>query len=197
MPAEVETGFIISLASCWNDSLLSTGCKDVGAFARDVATIFGAIAIPVVIWVATNRREKKQATLNLINTLYTVPEVIDRLARLYRYRKYEEAGKTTKLQNPYDDQNSYDVLFDTATVLNYFEAACVQIKQKAVYKKLIYESGSRQLIGVRQVILGRFVAMTGIDPALAYPNLIEIADEFERPDSSVLVKIPNAKHNED
>ena len=132
--------------------------------------------------------EKKQATLNLINTLYTVPEVIDRLARLYRYRKYEEAGKTTKLQNPYDDQNSYDVLFDTATVLNYFEAACVQIKQKAVYKKLIYESGSRQLIGVRQVILGRFVAMTGIDPALAYPNLIEIADEFERPDSSVLLK---------
>ncbi len=109
--------------------------------ARSIAIIFGAIAIPFVILRQTRKAEKNLATIDLIRTAMSAPEVIDRMEWLYHYRVFRDGDDGEKdsssehesQYNPYvPDQ--YSEIFDLVMVLNYFESVCYQITEKAVDK---------------------------------------------------------------
>lgn len=168
--------FLPSLASCWNDGLLSYTCENVLDTIQNLATVIGAILIPLAIWTSTARREKKHATLNLISSIAASQVVVERLERLYQYRKYKE--KPTNYIDPYEGNGSPHLIFDLIIVLNYFETACIEIRNKSVDEELVFKTCAVTLTGVRNAHLSHLGKITGIEPAEVYPNLNQIAYDW-------------------
>ena len=171
-------------------------------FAANIAVILGALGIPLVLYLVGKFAEKKRATLETIKTLSTAPEIVDRLNRLYQSRLYEdavEAGvpEADRPTNPYREENGNKLIFDIVLVLNYFDAACVEILNKAVIEKRLYAASKDHIIGVRKVILSRLERLTGQDQSQAYSHLIEISNRWEnraiRKQHSLVGKIPKIK----
>lgn len=148
-----------------------------------VAGALGALSIPIVIWIATGRREKKRLTIQLINNITTLSGVVDRQERLYLYRKYEELPEEERakknIKNPYDNITE-SLLFDSAIYLNFMEAACFEIEKKAVYRKPLYETADAVIVGVKEIVLNRYVKLTGIDPKKHYPYLLKVVCRLKK-----------------
>lgn len=151
-----------------------------------IALIAGAIAIPGVIYWIGRASQKRRSTIDIIRTLGTAPEVVERMSRLYRYRLYEEAKIKTALSeekvvmppDPYEKQEEFSLLFDTVIVLNYYEGICVDVKHEMVDEDLLFHFGKDMLIGARDVILKRYEQLTGASGDEAWPYIGEIADRW-------------------
>ena len=168
---------------------LSPRCQLLVSQVRNILTILGAsgaLSIPFVIWFATGRRDKRRATLTLLNTMMTAPEIADRLERMYQYRIFNEfangenrGDSSDSPINPYEDGH-HNLMFDSVTVLNYFEAACVEIDRGTVFGGEVAEAAAPTIIGVRDVVLKRYSRLTGYDQTVNYPYIVGVADWCER-----------------
>jgi hypothetical protein len=137
------------------------------------------IAIPVVIWLLTNAIEKRRATLELARTLDH--PVRDHIQRLYLYRKHEEGVRANLSQtppNPYAD-GTHAFLFDSVTVLNYYEAICTEILAENLDEELLYKSIKNLVVGAMDVVLVRYSARLGADQSKNYANLVRLAKKWQ------------------
>lgn len=186
---------------CWV-SFSSTACQQQFIVPiKNVATLFGAmgaLSIPFLLLFLSRSHEKKRATLALVNTIMTAPEVVERMERLYYYRKHKEAVVQSISHPPPDPYKGRDeaLLFDTVIVLNYFETACLEILTKAVNDRILFECANAPVLGVRRVILKRYADMTGLDVEKYYPHIVKVSDRWDDmlQTSPVLPQIPDKKN---
>ena len=152
--------------------------QEATEFLRNIALV----AIPFVLLIATRHIERKRATLNLIRILESAPEVVNRLERLYQFRKYEE-GKAKNLsqtpENPYEKSLAL-FYFDSVIVLNYYEAACAEIEENWVNEELLYKSARNSIIGMKEVVLKRYGDKVGSDQSDNYMKLCNVADRWRK-----------------
>ena len=154
--------------------------------ASEILRNIALVAIPFVLWYASRSAEKQRATLNLIRALESAPEIVERLERLYRYRKFEEGvepGLSQTPPNPYADFQA-QFLFDSVIVLNYYEAACAEIEAGAIHEELIYKSVRNSVIGMRDVVLTRYSEKVGSEQSKNYVRLCAVADRWKARASS-------------
>lgn len=157
-------------------TLIPTAVAEVVELVRNVALV----AIPFVLWAASRANEYRRATLDLIRNLETGGEIVDRLERLYQYRMYQEAidaGAQPTCTNPYA-QFPQQFRFDSVIVLNYFEAACVEILKGAVDEDMMFESTRNTIIGAADSVLGRYSRDIGNLQATGYNNLVTVAKRW-------------------
>ncbi|MCH9052384.1 MAG: hypothetical protein IIA72_15110 [Proteobacteria bacterium] len=158
--------------------------KDVVDTIWKGATVIGVLGIPVTIFLVGWFSEKRRATLHLVHEMATGLAVVERIYRLYQYRLYEEARAAASPDNPVVLQinpyegTGYSLLFDTVTVLNTYEAMCVEVSHKTVNEDILYRTTKDMVIGLRDVVLKRYELLTGIDGSAAYPYLDECADRW-------------------
>lgn len=193
----MEPALFSHFVTCYGD-LLSEDCRFFIQQITNLATVLGAagaLAIPFVIWRVSHRATKRRATNEMLVTLMTASEVIDRLERLFMRRKHDEEGGETP--DPYNGDNNKQV-FELITVLNHFESICYQIRNGDVIEDLLFEATKDTLIGVKNIILKRYSDLTGIDQTRHHPNLVSIGDRWEARAKSgripIQEKIPNLLH---
>ncbi len=187
-PVTETTSFLEGVNAC---STVFEWVKCVG-FLNQIRTpvliigSLGALSIPIVIWVVTGRREKTRLTIRLMSDITTLHEVVDRQERLYLYRKCEDYEKIPQekrtganLKNPYENCQE-KLLFDSAIFLNYIEAACFEIEQRTVYRKPLYETADAVILGAKDVVLNRYVKLTGINAERHYPYILKVARRLEK-----------------
>ena len=152
--------------------------QEIIAFVRNVALV----AIPFVLYYLSRYAQRKTATLNLIRTLETGSEIVDRLERLYLSRKFEEgaaAGLTQTPKDPYEGQAAL-IYFDFVMVLNFYESACAEIEENWVFDEILYTSTRNTIIGAREVLLARYSEKVGSDQSRHYPKLCKVAERWRR-----------------
>lgn len=163
------------------------GCLAFFEILRDIAIVVataGVLAIPFALWLFAGKRERRRATVDLIIALATAPEIVERLERLHKYRRYEEshsdgAANSGATPNPYSEWPD-GLLFDTATVLNCYESACVATISGLVYETVLMDTSDAIILAMRDVVLARYSRITGIDAVKQYPHIVQLADRWER-----------------
>lgn len=145
-------------------------------FLRNLALV----AIPFVLWYASRAVEKRRATLNLIRSLDS--EISENLQRLFLFRKFEErsaAHPSRKTNNPYDNLWALFYL-DSVFVLNYYEAICTEIEEGALDGQLLYKTCRNSIIGVAEVVLGRYNEKVGSDQSGNYQKLVNLSQRWRK-----------------
>ena len=160
------------------DLLLPAWLHEAVVFIRNVALV----AIPFALYFASRSVERKRATLNLVRNIEAAPEIVERLERLYQFRKFEEGqskGLSQTPKDPYEDARAL-FNFDSVIVLNYYEAACTEIEEDWVNETLLYKSTRNTIIGAKEVLLKRYSERVGEDQSRSYPNLCQVAERWRQ-----------------
>ena len=144
---------------------------------RTVATAYGALFLPLTVFVAGRDFTRRRATADLIKSLTTTSEIMNRMQRLYLFRKYDEGARE---KNPYSDLDDYDLIYDHVVVLNFFEAVCSEILDRQVDPHLVYEASGNTIVGVEKVLLGRLEVLLEEEQRKDYQSLIKVSDAFQR-----------------
>lgn len=175
--------------------LIPIWLQELTIFFRNIAVI----AIPFVLWFATQAVEKRRATLSLVRHLDRDTE--DNKERLYKYRRYQEAKEkdpNTTTENPYEKFPEM-FSFDSVIVLNFYEAICTEIQEGALYEHVLYRTIRNGVIGARDVVLARYSEHVGEDRSKNYTALTSIADRWKRRANSagdgLAIKIPDGNNS--
>ena len=143
-----------------------------------LAAVFAVVVawrIPKLLASSAALREKRAATLHLIMNIRSSDAVLERLARIYSYRRWEEKVKDYK--NPYED-SYYNYEQDALCVLNFFDAACAEIEKGYVEKNLVKDVCKDMIVGAHY-LLNRVNSRLEKDQYVSYEFLEKLAKEWE------------------
>ena len=137
--------------------------------------------------------------MDLITTVMTAPEVVDRMERLYKSRLYREGiaigedGLPVGTENnPYANADGPTELFDIVIVLNYFEAVCHQIAKRHVFQNNVRTVADAMVVGAYETHLARYTQMTCVDQEPHHPNLVSVARKWAS-NGAQQTKIPDQR----
>jgi hypothetical protein len=145
--------------------------QEVGSFASNVATVVGAILIPLIIWRSGGRRDKTAATIGLIRSLATDSGLYERAARVFQHRMFKNGvlGAT----DPYATDGIQALAHDCIVILNYLDVACVEIMKGTVDHDLLYSTSRDPIIGAES-LLQLLSKTVGTDRSSSFPALVSI-----------------------
>ena len=152
--------------------------KDYSEVARNIALV----TVPFVLWIVSQKADKRKATHDMISELESAPEIVDRLERLFRHRRFQEVaalGATPKFGDPYLRLPEL-FLFDSTIVLNYYESASYEILEGAVNSNLIYECSRNIIFGAHDVVLQRYLGEVGFDKQKNYKSLVRLTNLWKQ-----------------
>ena len=156
--------------------LIPLWLQELAIFLRNIALI----AIPFVLWFATQAAEKRRATLALVRQLDK--DNLDNLERLYKFRRFQQSkaeNSETTVENPYE--NCPEMFsFDSVIVLNFYEAICTEIQEGALYEQVLYRAIRNSVIGAKETVLARYSAYVGEDQSPTYGALVAVATRWAK-----------------
>ena len=159
-------------------ALIPVQLQEILEVIRNIALI----AVPFVLFWASGRVAKKRSTLEMVRSLESAPEIVDRLERLYQFRRYEQdkdSGAANPTPNPYADSYPDRFKFDCVIALNYVESACTEILEGHVIEDLLYKAVRNTIIGANDTLLRRYSEKVGFDQASNYPHLGKVARNWK------------------
>jgi len=129
--------------------------------------------------------------MDLIRALGSQPSLVDAYRRIFAARRFEEGDKTAF--NPYASTEVASFEHDAVTVLNFFDIACIEIREGIVDEELLYKTSRDAILGMR-LLLEKLDAQLQKDQLLNYPHLVQVTDAWkkrtERENIDVATKIP-------
>jgi hypothetical protein len=168
--------------------LIRTIALSVGALAALIGAI-GAWFIPSRLAKSASIREKRDATLTLVREIKSSDPVLERLSRLYSYRKWNQGASGYK--NPYEHSH-YKYEHDAISILNYFEAVCAEIEYGYVEKNILKETSKDMIVGA-YLLIQEIDELFEEDQKDSYPFLVKLGQEWEPLVPEDELRIPEIK----
>ncbi len=159
---------------------------------RTAAIVAGAVAawsIPRILARSAEQRERLSASLSLVWEIKHSPAILERSARTYAFRKFQAGAVGYK--DPYAD-GYYTYEHDLVCILNFFDAAAIQIAEGHIDRSLIKKTSEEVVVGAYKLLDVLDELLEG-DQHKNFPNLVLLGQEWQSDVPSSEIEIPKKR----